>query len=133
MQHTFVNVETPIGYIESGRDAIYLNSFEQIFNSIVMKGRINSRFCSNEYQNFKWYDYELKLKDVKAYKCEYIDIYAWKEWQTNSAISQVIDSEWHKQYKINGAEYKHILVETYDYIYFVLCKEIEIYISGQRK
>lgn len=42
MQHTFVNIETPIGYIGSGRDAIYLNSFEQIFNSIVMKGKINS-------------------------------------------------------------------------------------------
>lgn len=56
MQHTFGNIETPIGYIESGRDAIYQNSFEQIFNSIVMKGRINSRFCSGEWQIFKWYE-----------------------------------------------------------------------------
>ncbi|MCM1045101.1 MAG: hypothetical protein NC417_06300 [Candidatus Gastranaerophilales bacterium] len=69
----FKSIETPIGYIMSGRDAVYIDSFEQKNNMLIFRGEINSRFCLSEYQKYRWYSYQLVLKNVKVYKCESID------------------------------------------------------------
>ena len=158
----FKSIETPLGYIMSGRGAVYIDSLEQKNNILIFKGEINSRFCLPEYQKYKWYSYQLILKNVKVYdyitengkqravlneketilaqdkqnliilknvkvyKCENIEVYAWKEWNCNSPFSEVINSEWHKEYKIDNNVYKHLIIETYDFIYFVLCKGFEM-------
>lgn len=128
----FKSIETPLGYIMSGRGAVYIDSLEQKNNILIFKGEINSRFCLPEYQKYKWYSYQLILNNVKVYKCENIEVYAWKEWNCNSPFSEVINSEWHKEYKTDNNVYKHLIIETYDFIYFVLCKGFEMQIIKRR-
>lgn len=132
MEYIFKNIHTEIGTISSGRDAVYLDDFIQKNNQIMMKGEINSRFCLKEFQTSKWYQYEIICDDVKAYCSEHIDIYPWKKWRTNSAFSEVENSDWQEEYKLNKKEYVHLVIETYDYIYYILCRKYDIHITGKR-
>lgn len=129
---SFKGIETSIGYISSGRGAVYLDSLEQKNSTLVFKGEINSRFCLPEYQKYKWYSYRLILKNVKVYRCENIEIYPWKEWNCDSSFSEVINSEWHKEYRLDDNLYRHLIIETYDFFYSILCKEFELEIINKR-
>lgn len=129
MRHIFKGIETSIGYITAGRDAIYVDSIEQKNSTLTFKGDINSRFCAPEYQKCQWYSFQLIFKNVKIYKCENIDVYPWKEWDSEWAFSEVMNSEWYAEYGMEKDIYRHFIFETYDYIYFVLCKNFEIVIT----
>lgn len=81
------SIESPMGHIVSGRDAVYVDSIEQKSNTLIFRGEINSRFCQPEYRNYKWYAFQIVLKNVKVYKCENIDVYPDKEWHCDSPFS----------------------------------------------
>lgn len=124
-------IETELGVLD-GRDAIHVDKFEQKFNKIIIEGEVNSRFCKEEYRNCRWYSIKIVFDGIKAYKCENIDIYHWKDWNTQSCFEEISDSDWANEYKLKKEEYKHLILETYDYVYFILCKKYEFKVTGER-
>lgn len=132
MPHFFTGVETSVGYITAGRDAVHVDSIEQKSSTLTFKGDINSRFCRPEYQKLRWHPFQLTFEDVKVYRCENIEVYPWQEWNCEYAFSEVMNSEWHAEYGMEKDIYRHFIFETYDYIYFVLCKNFEMVMTEQR-
>lgn len=132
MVYNFRGIKTDIGYILSKRDAIYLDSMEQRNNVVIMKGEINSTFCSEYILPQKWYMYSITFKDVEVYQCFDIDVFCKKKWNNPNAFSEILNSEWCKIYNLSSEEYKHILIETYDFAYMILCKGFDFSIIGQR-
>lgn len=132
MEYMFQGIKTNIGYILSRRDAIYLDCMEQKDNNVIMKGEINSSFCSGYIPQNKWYMYCIQFKDVKVYQCFEIEILYKMKLNNVYAFSEVLNSDLCELYNLNSEEYKYILIETYDYAYILLCKEFEFSIIGQR-
>ena len=125
------NIITELGIIY-GRDAIHVDEFSQKGANIKITGEISSQLCENGEKDFRWYAMEIKFKGVEVYRCEELDIYHWREWKTESNFVEILDSKWKQEYELDTEQYKFYILETYDYVYFILCKEFEFLITGKR-
>lgn len=124
MKKIYKKVDTEIGYIGAKRNAIYLDSFEQVHNTLILKGEVSSSCCEECFRNYKWYKYQLTINGVKEYKSINIEDYYLQNLNTESAFSEVLDS--------SDKDIKTIIIETYDWAYIVVCKDFEFLIIGRR-
>lgn len=132
MDYKFQGIKTDIGYILSRRDAIYIDAMEQKNNSIIMKGEVNSAFCMEFIPSNKWYMFNVIFKNVKIYQCFNADIFYAKKLNNVEAFSEILNSDWFDIYNLSDKEYKHILIETYDFAYMLLCKDFDFSIIGKQ-
>lgn len=131
MKDTSYAIETELGILD-GRDAIHIDSFQQKFNKLIFKGEINGKFCKEEYRHIRWYNVEFQFNGVKAYICENIDVYHWKEWATKSCFDEIVESKWKQTYNLPSDKYRNFILETYDYVYIILCESFDFIINGKR-
>ncbi|MBR1736789.1 MAG: hypothetical protein IJ736_07210 [Firmicutes bacterium] len=123
MSVKYKEIETEVGYIKPVRDAIYIDSFEQKHNSIIIKGEINSLFCSIKRDDHKWYRFELVMEQVSEYTA--IDeehFYAKTRIHTESDFSEYTD----------GSGNRVFILQTYDWSYIIKCREHKFKITGYR-
>ena len=92
MEKIYKKIDTEIGYIDAKRDAIYLDSFEQQENILNLVGEVNSSFCQEKSNEYKWYKYCLNIEGVKEYKAINIEDYYKKKINTPSSFSEVLES-----------------------------------------
>ena len=121
------SVVTDLGCIESKRDAIYLDSLEQINNSLILKGEINSSFCEEKYQDYKWYAFQLVFKSIEEYKCLRLEKYYLLKMKSESAFFEFLDEG-----EDGDSEIHTFIIETYDFVYIILSKNFEFSILGRR-
>lgn len=126
MEKIYKKINTEIGYIEAKRNAIYLDSFEQKVNILNLAGEINSTWCEKGCKDYKWYKYRLTVKGVKEYQAINIEDYYKKEIKTESSFSEVL------YVSDDKTDLKTILIETYDWVYIIVCKSFEFIITGHR-
>lgn len=124
MEKTYKKVDTEIGYIGAKRNAIYLDSFEQVHNTLILKGEVSSSCCDECFRNYKWYKYQLTVNGVKEYQSINIEDYYLQNLNTESAFSEVLDS--------SDKDIKTIIIETYDWAYIVVCKDFEFLLIDRR-
>lgn len=126
MEKIYQKINTEIGYIQAKRNAIYLDFFEQKGNILNLAGEINSTWCEKSCKDYKWYKYRLTVKGVKEYQAVNIEDYYRQEIKTESSFSEVLcvpDS---------GTDLRTIIIETYDWVYMIVCKSFEFEITGYR-
>lgn len=122
----YTRINTEIGYIDAKRDAIFLDSFGQQGNILSLMGEIDSACCEIKSKEYKWYKYCLTIKGVKEYSAINIEDFYKKKINTPSSFSEILDIS-------NGkTDMKTIIIETYDWVYIVVCKNFEFVITGQR-
>lgn len=124
-------IETPIGILK-GRDAIYVDDFHHKYNAIEITGELNGSLCSRRSSNAEWYRYILKFNTVIVYKCENIDYYQWRKWNTVSSFDVISDSIWIEEYGLDIEKFQHYILETYDYVYLIICESYSLDIIGER-
>lgn len=124
MEHKYKKADTEVGYIEAWRNAIILDSFRQKFNTLILSGKVRTKWCERKSPEHRWYKYCLTVKGVKEYQAINIDDYYKKELGTPSSFSEVLD--------ISGdqTDMRTIIIETYDWAYIIVCKSYEFAITG---
>lgn len=126
MEKIYKKIKTEIGYIGAKRNAIYLDSFEQDYNTLILKGEVSSSCCDECFREYRWYKYQLTLKEVKEYEAVNIEDFYKKKIKTESTFSEVIDN-------LNSeVDFKTIIIETYDWAYIVVCKDFEFLVIAHR-
>lgn len=126
MEKIYKKINTEIGYIGAKRNAIYLDSFEQDHNTLILKGEVSSSCCDECFRDYRWYKYCLNIKGVKEYQAINIEDYYKKKINTPSSFSEVLDI-------LSGkTDLRTIIIETYDWAYIVVCKDFEFVITGRR-
>lgn len=126
MEKIYKKIDTEIGYIDAKRDAIYLDSFEQQENILNLVGEVNSSFCQEKSNEYKWYKYCLNIEGVKEYKAINIEDYYKKKINTPSSFSEVLESS------SNKTDLKTLIIETFDWAYIIVCKSIKFAIIDCR-
>lgn len=126
MERIYKKVDTEIGYIDAKRNAIYLDSFKQVYNTLILKGEVSSSCCDECFRDYRWYKYQLTMKGVKEYQCINIEDYYLKDLNTESAFSEMLDDP------DNENDLRTIILETYDWAYIVACNSFEFVITDRR-
>lgn len=124
-------IETLIGIIK-GRDAIFVDDFRHVYNTIEITGEINGELCSRRPNKAEWYKYFLKFINVKVFKCENIDYYQWDKWNTVSSFDVISNSEWIEEYRFDNEIFQQYILETYDNVYFIICESYSFDVIGER-
>lgn len=126
MEKIYKKINTEIGYIGAKRNAIYLDSFEQDHNSLILKGEVSSSCCDECFRDYRWYKYQLKFNEVKEYQAVNIEDFYKKKIKTESTFSEVLDD-------LNSeVDFKTIIIETYDWAYIIVCKSFKFAIIDHR-
>lgn len=126
MERIYKKIGTEIGYIGAKRNAIYLDSFEQTHNTLILKGEISSSCCDECYREYRWYKYQLTIKGVKEYKSINIEDYYLKNLKTQSAFSELLDKS------CSEDDLRTIIIETYDWAYIIVCRDFVFEIIDRR-
>ncbi len=124
-------IETSIGILK-GRDAIFVDNFRHVYNTIEITGEINGGLCSRRPNKAEWYKYFLKFINVKVFKCENIDYYQWDKWNTVSSFDVISNSEWIEEYGFDNEIFQQYILETYDNVYFIICESYSFDVIGER-
>lgn len=126
MESIYKKINTEVGYIEAKRDAIYLDSFQQEGNILILLGEVYAKWCEKKSLEHKWYKYRLAIKGVKEYSAFNIEDFYKKKINTPSSFSEMLDISNDK------TGLRTIIIETYDWVYIVKCKNFEFAIIGCR-
>lgn len=126
MKSIYKKINTEVGYIEAKRDAIYLDSFQQEHNILILLGEVYAKWCEKKSPEHKWYKYRLTIKGVKEYSAVNIEDFYKKKIDTPSSFSEVLDISNDK------TDLRTIIIETYDWVYIVTCKNFEFAVIGCR-
>lgn len=126
MESIYKKIRTEVGYIEAKRDAIYLDSFQQENNILILLGEVYAKWCEKRSSEYKWYKYRLTIKGVKEYSAINIEDFYKKKIETPSSFSEVLDISNDK------IDLRTIIIETYDWAYIVTCKNFEFAVIGGR-
>jgi hypothetical protein len=126
MKRIYQPIETPLG-IASGRDAIYLDKvmFLNRTNTLVFEVDLNAALCSKT-ANGEIVDFSsfiLTFNQVLA--TSQVELDSW-DWESESSFDEIKSSEWIKN--LGGkvtSEYKHFLIQTYDDVFEIVCKDYE--------
>lgn len=116
-------IETELGVI-NGRDAILLNSVNQSVNPchIVLEGEVNSRLCSNLFEDKKvMIPYRISFDEVAFYKVWELDFYPSENDICSSFDTMRFDGE-------SVPHFNHLLYvfSTYDYIFEIAAKSYKL-------
>lgn len=126
MESIYKKINTEVGYIEAKRDAIYLDSFQQEGNILILLGEVYAKWCEKKLPEHKWYKYRLTVKGVKEYSAVNIEDFYKKKINTPSSFSEMLDISNDK------TGLRTIIIETYDWVYIIKCKNFEFAITGRR-
>ena len=126
MESIYKEINTEVGYIEAKRDAIYLDSFQQENNILILLGEVYAKWCEKKLSQYKWYKYRLAIKGVKEYNAVNIEDFYKKKINTPSSFSEVLDIS------NDNPNLRTIIIETYDWVYIVTCKNFESEVIGYR-
>ena len=126
MKRIYKPIETPLG-IANGRDAIYLDKvvFLNRTNTLVLEIDLNTALCHriSESDVIDFSNFLLTFDQVLATK--QVELDSW-DWESESSFDEIQDSEWIRE--LGGkvtSEYKHFLIQTYDDVFEVVCKNYE--------
>ena len=136
MKYQAIKTEA-VGVI-SGRDAIYLDEFKQIFDSkynCIFKGEFSSSLTGiNSDKHF--IPYIFSFSDVIYYQCCELDLYI-NEKKLDSSFDLVCNSSLIQELK-NGSisskiseDHKHYVLQTYDYIFDIIAKDYKLVIENE--
>lgn len=118
-----IPIETPLGRLD-GRDCIYLHGFAFEYGpcTLVLDGSINGNLCSIK-QPGRSILYTLRFSGVLAVKMVELDLC---DWSFESSFDEVRDSEWVRLLggKVTAA-FRHFFVQTYDFVFDVVCEDYE--------
>jgi hypothetical protein len=125
----YIPIETPLGFFY-GRDCIFLSSinFENRTNTLVLKGVINGNLCTRRRPD-EYLNYRIRFQGVLALKMLELD--SW-DYISESSFDEVVDSDWIDS--IGGkatARHRHILLQTYDDVFEVVCENVEFAVEIQ--
>lgn len=123
MEKIYKKICTEIGCIEAKRDAIYLDSFEQKGNVLILIGELDSMWCEKKIKDCEWYKYRLTIKGVKEYEAINIEDFYKKRIATESSFSEMLNDK---------TDLKTIIIETYDWAYVIECRSFEFAIIDFR-
>lgn len=114
------------GFI-SGRDAIFLDEFQQNYDKCIFKGEFNNRLIEISQKNKEYIPYMIEFHDVIFYQCYKLDFYE-NEPKMASSFDIVENSDivqklktYRNSSKITGA-HKHYVFQTYDYVYDIVAE-----------
>ncbi len=118
-----IPIETSLGHLY-GRDCIYLDGFEfeEKMGTLVLDGCINGNLCATK-QPGRFVPYTLRFRGVLAFKMVELDSC---DWDFESSFDEVRDSDWIPLLggKVTAAHH-HFFVQTYDYVFDVVCNDYE--------
>lgn len=136
MKYQAIKTEA-VGVI-SGRDAIYLDEFKQIFDSkynCIFKGEFNS-ILTEITSGKDFIPYTFSFSDVIYYQCCELDLYI-NEKKLDSSFDLVCNSSLIQELK-NGSisskiseDHKHYVLQTYDYVFDIIAKDYKIVIENE--
>jgi len=125
-------VRTQVGII-SGRDALYLDEikFDYKKNIITFIGEINGELCSaSKIKGF--IHYKMNFKDVLYFKMIELDVSLFESQSSfgmESCIVELLETDMLMNIeKARGVNSRHFVVSTYDDVFNIVCKELEIVI-----
>ncbi|WP_342572253.1 hypothetical protein MKY85_07675 [Paenibacillus sp. FSL R5-0749] len=127
MQHQLMNTE--LGVI-SGRDAIFLDKLNFTSTSEAELIReINARLCS-QVNHENYIPYKFIVKGIYYFNMVDLDIsYSniLRDVNVHSSLIEVVDSNLLATIKeVRGLDLRHIIICTYDEIFEIACKELEM-------
>ena len=127
MDVSYQSISTEVGVIAPKRTAVYLDSFTQSYDKLILTGELNSLWCEKKVENYKWYKYELTFNRVRKYTAIEIDEY----YHTQDTHTPSVFCE-----KVQSAEiknsFKTFVFETYDWAYIVECADHKFTVTGYR-
>jgi hypothetical protein len=126
----FEPIRTPVGII-NGRDAIYLDEIHLDLvkaNTLALQGEL-SPFAGSERESDDWITYTLVFFGICGLKVTELD--SW-DFKCASSFDEVKDSEFLKSFKLD-MEHKHYKVQTYDYVFDVVCRRFDFSLGARRK
>ncbi|OTQ74410.1 MULTISPECIES: hypothetical protein [unclassified Gilliamella] len=136
MKYQAIKTEA-VGVI-SGRDAIYLDEFKQIFDSkynCIFKGEFNS-ILTEITSGKDFIPYTFSFSDVIYYQCCELDLYI-NEKKLDSSFDLVCNSSLIQELK-NGSisskiseDHKHYVLQTYDYVFDIIAKDYKLVIENE--
>lgn len=122
----YKKIITEVGCIEAKRNAIYLDSFQQQGNKLMLLGEISAKWCEKKVPEYKWYKYCLNITGVKEYNAINIEDYYKRVIETESTFSEMVDES------ENEKNFRTIILETYDWAYIIVCKDFVFEIIDRR-
>lgn len=136
MKYQAIKTEA-VGVI-SGRDAIYLDEFKQIFDSkynCIFKGEFNS-ILTEITSGKDFIPYIFSFSGVIYYQCCELDLYI-NEKKLDSSFDLVCNSSLIQELK-NGSisskineDHKHYVLQTYDYVFDIIAKDYKLVIENE--
>ena len=136
MKYQAIKTEA-VGVI-SGRDAIYLYDFKQIFDSeynCIFKGEFNS-ILTEITSGKDFIPYTFSFSDVIYYQCCELDLYI-NEKKLDSSFDLVCNSSLIQELK-NGSisskiseDHKHYVLQAYDYFFDIIAKDYKLVIENE--
>ena len=136
MKYQAIKTEA-VGVI-SGRDAIYLYEFKQIFDSkynCIFKGEFNS-ILTEITSGKDFIPYTFSFSDVIYYQCCELDLYI-NEKKLDSSFDLVCNSSLIQELK-NGSisskiseDHKHYVLQAYDYFFDIIAKDYKLVIENE--
>lgn len=120
----YKNIITEIGCIQPKRDAIFIDSVKQQYNSLILEGNVSSHACEERFQDCDRYFFLLEFSNLTEYSCYQIDRFYSMQIETQSVFVEVIDF----QEEVNFHKY---ILETYDFAYIVLCRDFKFSVLGK--
>lgn len=136
MKYQAIKTEA-VGVI-SGRDAIYLDEFKQIFDSkynCIFKGEFNS-ILTEITSGKDFIPYTFSFSDVIYFQCCELDLYI-NEKKLDSSFDLVCNSSLIQELK-NGSisskiseDHKHYVLQTYDYVFDIIAKDYKLVIENE--
>lgn len=131
-------IKTEAVGIISGRNAIYLDEFKQIFDSeynCIFKGEFSSTLT--EITSGKdFIPYTFSFSNVIYYQCCELDLYVNEnkmdssfDFIDNSCLIQELTNRWTTS-KIKK-DHKHYVLQTYDYVFDIVAKDYKLEIEAE--
>jgi hypothetical protein len=122
-------IETSLGVLY-GRDALYLDdaTLTDKNGRLILRGAI-TQFAKNT-EETGFINYTLTFNGVLASKMIELDSTDY-EWE--SSFEEILDSDWIRG--LGGkvrASHRHIFLQTYDYVFDVVCESFELVIENER-
>ncbi|MFW5437157.1 hypothetical protein [Paenibacillus apiarius] len=123
-------VETELGFI-SGRDAIYVDAIHYDYNcrTVTFKGEFNGALCSNASSD-EFIAYEMVFESVYVFKSIELDVCM--ELMdpvevTACSFMEYVESELLDTVeKARNIKLKHFLLQTYDDVFIIACKDVKL-------
>ena len=117
LMNDYKKIITDIGYIKRYRTSIYVNSFKQTGDQIIINGKIDLDKCDIQ-NGSKWVYFNLYFKKIIEYTAISEEhVYSKYHLDTESSFSEI---------RLEDEQYKKIILESYDWTYIIKCKEYNI-------